>query len=565
MSEYKEIKPTVNKEAEFLEIASDFGDPLEVIREAISNAYDASASQLKIDISIDNKMGYENLIIVFEDNGDGMDELRLTENFWNLGDSYSRNINSAIGEKGHGTKIYLRSDMIDVFTTDGSKAYHSKCELPFRSLRKGQLHKPVICEIDITKHTKGTRIILEGYAKEFSRYKQDIIKDYIFWFTKQGAIENEFRKFDTQGMTIDLKALDVDEFESIPFGHEFAQENSNIHDLYEAYDEKAAEYFVKKYSREDISLDKFPHVKYDVVIYVEGDEAKRQYNPLLSSRINKKNGKYKVSDRYGIWLCKDFIPIQRVNEWITSFGQGSNSYVMLHGFVNCQEFRLTANRGTIANTNIEIIEALKLEIQEMLKEIDEDLYKKELYTLKQWQFEAKTLRIEEIEFERRKKNIRQKKVLSIGSLNILEPKNESELFSVFNSIYALHPDRFEFEPLDYNTNIGIDIIARNKSTQRIADCEFWYVELKHMLSAKGFNHSFKNLRWILCWDFTKDIKDGTEITSDVDNETRRIKIGNDKGKKVYFLENDSSSIRIKVVRLKEFLETEMNLIFEKQK
>ena len=32
--------PKVNESAEFLEIASDFGDPLELFREALHNAYD---------------------------------------------------------------------------------------------------------------------------------------------------------------------------------------------------------------------------------------------------------------------------------------------------------------------------------------------------------------------------------------------------------------------------------------------------------------------------------------------------------------------------------------------
>ena len=47
-AEWTEIKPQVNAEAEFLEIASDFGNPLEIVREAISNSIDAGASLIKI-------------------------------------------------------------------------------------------------------------------------------------------------------------------------------------------------------------------------------------------------------------------------------------------------------------------------------------------------------------------------------------------------------------------------------------------------------------------------------------------------------------------------------------
>src|SRR6266851_4131396 len=42
------IQPRVSSESEFREIASDFGDPLEIVREAISNAFDAKATELRI-------------------------------------------------------------------------------------------------------------------------------------------------------------------------------------------------------------------------------------------------------------------------------------------------------------------------------------------------------------------------------------------------------------------------------------------------------------------------------------------------------------------------------------
>lgn len=70
-----------------------------------------------------------------------------------------------------------------------------------------------------------------------------------------------------------------------------------------------------------------------------------------------------MADRYGIYLCKDFVPVQRVNDWITGFGTGSNSYVMLHGFINCQKLKLTANRGSVANTNLLIVNELKKDLE----------------------------------------------------------------------------------------------------------------------------------------------------------------------------------------------------------
>ena len=108
---------------------------------------------------------------------------------------------------------------------------------------------------------------------------------------------------------------------------------------------------------------------------LKGMKQNKNTNSLLRKKKINAKGYYKVADRYGIWLCKDYIPIQRVNDWISGFGSGSNSYTLLHGFINCQSLKLTANRGSIANTEPQIIEELKLKLKVMLDEIDEYLYK----------------------------------------------------------------------------------------------------------------------------------------------------------------------------------------------
>ncbi|WZL80228.1 ATP-binding protein [Vallitaleaceae bacterium 9-2] len=559
---YQTIVPKVNQENEFLEIASDFGNPLEVIREAISNSYDKGASELSIDIYIDTTQGSDVLMMSFTDDGEGMTYDRLTQNFWNLGDSSSKGNPDLIGEKGHGTKIYLRAERIEVTTSTGEEAFHSYCDNPFRSLNRGILHEPKVKTIDPETTQKGTKIILENYSKETSHYRQDIIVDYIYWFTKHGSVEKEFEGNNPKAFTIKLSALDKEDgYEVLEFGHRFAKENSDINQLFEDFKTDAVDHFVKKYVWEDCTLDRFPYIKYDVVIYVEGDKAKRKYNHMLAERKSRRTGKYKVSDRYGLWLCKDYIPIENKNSWVSNFGTGSNSVVMLHAFVNCQHFKLTANRGTIANTNIDHLEAVKGEIQNCLDEVNEDLYKKEIYTLKQWQNEHRTKEIEKIEFKKRSENVRKRKFIQHDKVRLIEPKNESELSILFNTIYNFYPDNFDFEPLDYNTSLGIDILARNNSPAQVTDSEFWYVELKYILNKNEFNHSFQNIRKVICWEFNSDIKDGTVMTSKVDSIDRVFKFAVVNGKKKYFLDSDQTTIKIEVIRLREYMEDELDLKF----
>ena len=50
------IRPRVNEAREFLEIAKDFKDPKEIIREALSNSWDARASKVQLTFSLKRKL-----------------------------------------------------------------------------------------------------------------------------------------------------------------------------------------------------------------------------------------------------------------------------------------------------------------------------------------------------------------------------------------------------------------------------------------------------------------------------------------------------------------------------
>ena len=121
-----EFIPEVNPAAEFLEISNDFSNPKEIIREALSNSFDAAAKNIKVEIYIDKSAGEDELVISLEDDGHGMDETEIKA-FFGLGfsmrtkvDERGFKISSAIGEKGHGTKIYFNSRRIDVISLRSS-------------------------------------------------------------------------------------------------------------------------------------------------------------------------------------------------------------------------------------------------------------------------------------------------------------------------------------------------------------------------------------------------------------------------------------------------------------
>lgn len=566
MLEWEKFTPKVNESAEFLEIASDFGNPLELFREALHNAYDWGATIFKIKVFVEAIDGQDKLVIELSDNGDGMSKDTIVNHFWNLGDSKSRSRKDAIGEKGHGTKIYLRSDRVLVKTNDGNASYESRCIGAFSCLNSGNVHMPEVRESS-QEYPKGTSIRIEGYNNnQRAQLKQGILKDYLYWYTVLGTVENQFPSRKMKEFKVYLQALDQEEPEELTMGHPFAAVNSNINALFEAYGEEAADYYVKKYIYANQTLETMPEIRFDVVIYFEGDEAKRAYNPMLRMKKNASNGTYKVSDRYGLWLCKDFVPVQRINEWITSFGTGSNSFGLLHGFINCQKLRLTANRGTIANTNAQIISELRKAVQKIMDEINIDLYKHDVMTLRKWRDEERTREFEEAAFKKRKELVTQKQYFIDKGRIFLVPRNEAELYGTFISLYTLHSEDSEFEPLDYDESAGIDLLARNKSDNRIADCEFWYIELKYQFGATEFNHSFSNIRHIVCWELSPKVKDGSILKTSVEDQTRTLHIipNNEGGMNTYYLDSDNALIKIKVLCLKEYVTKELHLPLQDQ-
>jgi hypothetical protein len=112
----------------------DFGNPLEIVREAISNAIDARASQIDVSFTVEEIQGNSRSVVRFVDNGNGMSEETLRKDFWGLGHSTSRGDKSKIGEKGHGTKIFLRSERVSVKTQSQEGAYQSECDRPLAAL-----------------------------------------------------------------------------------------------------------------------------------------------------------------------------------------------------------------------------------------------------------------------------------------------------------------------------------------------------------------------------------------------------------------------------------------------
>jgi hypothetical protein len=65
------IRPRVNEAREFLEIVKDFKDPKEIIREALSNSWDAGASKTSLRFDLSQILGTQRKKIMVEIADDG--------------------------------------------------------------------------------------------------------------------------------------------------------------------------------------------------------------------------------------------------------------------------------------------------------------------------------------------------------------------------------------------------------------------------------------------------------------------------------------------------------------
>ena len=376
------LTPKVDETQEFIEIAFDFANPLDLIREAISNAFDAEADHIKLGFDVIKDCGDDVFRIVIEDNGSGMDREGL-QSFFDLGNSTRRQVKqdnvdiNFIGEKGHGTKIYFNCDCLIVETLKNGILYKATMEKPKRLLYNRTI--PIVkLEKQVSDDRAGhfTKITILGYnSNKRELFTHERLRDYIIWFTKMGSVEKDFGKLDNANVKLELKGLERKDYQVIDFGHIFAQPTTNIAALKEEKKGQAPRFYCKRFPREGCYhgyLENSPEIEFDAVFYIEGDSAKREYNKMLRGKgINLAAlpaGAYTVQERYGLWICKDYIPVQRKNEWISKKG---NEYTKFHAFINCQALKLTANRGSIENTPTAVIEDLKQVVKKYYDEINE--------------------------------------------------------------------------------------------------------------------------------------------------------------------------------------------------
>jgi len=440
-----------------------------------SNAFDAHSTRIDISFDTVEEYGETVSLITIKDNGDGMDREGL-QAFFDLGHSLHRDDPDAIGDKGHGTKVYFNSRGIEVITVRDGVVLRAVMDQPFRSLHDGIIPQ-VAATASQSALPNGTEIVIRGYYNNRrDKFTHAILKDYVQWFTKFGSIEAMFFDSVRSFVKLHLKGLDRNQPEEITFGHFFPGESPNVQDLFDQYLVQAPDQYCRRVLKTG-TLKNFPEVQYDAVFSIEGTRVKYGYNQMLKRRgYQAPRGAYTVQERYGLWLCKDFIPIQRKNEWITFKG---SEYTRFHAFLNCQALKLTANRGSVDNTPSEIMQDIRDEVNAIYEEIIASDDWRDIEWLEEEAHAHTTVTKEKKDFKWRMDKALRSNVASYNDATLVEPQSESGVFALLVQLSLLAPDIFPFVIVEYDTHSGLDVIVKSDDSTPIHQSRLYYVELKY--------------------------------------------------------------------------------------
>lgn len=458
--------PKVNEVNEFLEIASDFEDPLEVIRESLSNSYDANASNVEIEIR-SREMGSD---IIIDDDGDGMAHRDL-ESFFDLGNSRKSN---SIGYKGHGTKIFYKSDEIVVNTVNGDINLRAEMAEPWKKLNNRELPEYEINETSVREGSKGTRVRIhnfrsgKGFDPQSLTYNK--IEHYLKWKTIAGSTAHIFGE-DQHEMNITVRLGDeiddsISELETtnrLEFPDEQLEPDRSS--------EFPAERMCKHYDPTEIEVEYDGGTTTLQIVGMVGGKAARNELPTYG----------KHSAQFGVWLAKDHIKVERLNEAISH----DNEFLHFFFIVNCQDIELSANRETVRNKSSQVFQELKEAAEFHLSKVTQDPWFKEYLTTRR-----------EAEIKRRARNRRASLKLRrerIESEENSEPTNRTEvLLKLERATETALPSKISV--VDYEPDADVHAIVRQSGKLRNAAV--------HCSLTEHFENelTFEEVDLIICWD-----------------------------------------------------------------
>jgi len=579
------MKRTIDTKNLVRELANNKVDALEMVREALSNAVDHGASSVWIR-SFRGAPGKTTTDILLINDGEGMNREQLSA-FWGVSSSVKTDPSRAIGYKGHGSKLFFSARRLSVASRHHTAAHweltsldnpleSSADELEIRELPADHLLATELAGVGLTGKQGVAILVQDCQFHDADRFfDRHAIESYCDWFTIVGDVRSglfktraEFHAFVSAGkdleqlrvgerplsvLTVYLRINGEPDYSALgaaksgraaqhldawdhdakvwrssntpgmaAFGHRFADhfESESASGARRVRDDRTALCLT---DRSGFTEDP----KYALVMRVEGQ--RRQLDTYKEGSRQSIRGIFDFDTRFGLWLCRDFIPIVQRNDLLLRalsratekskkrlrFDLSRTRFWQI--FINNQDFLLTANRNDVANRlqhEESIVEMVAGSIAEELKKdafrewienlqtaITADRRNKEIEAMKErvdrvtnWfrkagqDVEPTTVSLERIDEE--------------DSLRLPRPSSEQELFYLYAVLSGRY--RVPMRVLEYDTRLGVDAVAQVQDrmlfTPPMATAR---VEFKYALHGnRAIGHFFEAIDAIICWEVT---------------------------------------------------------------
>jgi len=489
----KKEKCSINTSSVLKQIINERDSPLSIFREAISNSFDANASEMEIIAKQDNE---DQVDIIFKDDGEGMN-LEELEQFFNAG--YTSKDETKIGEKGLGTKLFFNSKEIEVKTGNGEKRYKGVLKNPIIDLKNGNVPEYEIMSIEDKDVPRGTEIILRNLK---TNNKRDIfwgnkLKNYLRWKTAAGSIRRFFEGEDD--MEVQVEVSNTKNKSYTIKGHPLPKTNEVDDPDKFAYRFDPFDYEIETSAGKS---------KIQVIGSIVGSEA----HIVKDKRMKKK---YK-----GFFLCKDYFPIRSVNEEV--FGN-SGEWQSMHVLINCQDLELTMGRedfinkdeeGSVFNEIIESLKAFKNSILngEPFHWNTERIEKTDTYAGKGYGLKQSIKhqnQNDKREFARATKIIQKKNNIEQFENKefpfAFKPSNKLSTFSLFMTLLGKNslPKNYKIFDVDEEGN-KISILMAYSNGSELTEPKYYTVY--RTLSNNQLNKLDGGYQGVICWELGAQIK-----------------------------------------------------------
>lgn len=476
----------VNGKSIFRQMSNNTINSREMIREALNNSIDANAKNVTIIQDIDDETGMFTLEIIDEGNGMSLDEI---DDFFSL--AYSSKGETLIGEKGLGSITFFRCNRLVVESQKNNKRYRAVLDNPIEKLRSNDELTYSIEEVEQIKD--GTSVKVIGYELNHPERMFNLLalKDYILWWTGAGSFKNKFMDHD------EVKKI-VGNIDVVPH----VQLIDNINNLKETFNgehpfctvernPKSTEEDMKRsknYARSFGPYHESTFINNKMVsVQIHGEVA--GYNKR-SEIVSLTQGEGHKS-RFGVILCKDFIPVENRKDYLLD----DANYNHYHILINSQNFELNADRSKISNMDCEETKWIIATAERIVKEEICKVAKEEYFKIKDEE-EREIARMKKlIEIRKRISKYTQRKSLKLSSLPAMkEPTNESQVIVLMASLMALNKIE-EYSIGEYSSFSATDILMEDRSGNiLLAEVEF---KLSNLFL---HNHPLESLDIVVCWE-----------------------------------------------------------------